>query len=144
MCFLYDTATTNGIFTLSGVVIGAIASYANSIAITKRQAFNKAAEEFRIEFMDEIITLDDVRRTKNHEDKGPFVVWKTRTPELLQSRYKAKFKFEWHVGIFKRRGFNKAWENYIEWYQYYDEDKQKLTEAVLSHTNNLLKYAKPK
>ena len=128
-----------------GAFLGAIISYFYGIKLLQRQEFNKASNEFRALFIDEIFRIRRNAETL-HERFGE------DHREIAITNEKAKFAFETFLSDDQLIEFNIAWEQYknpdeIEERPFNPiniEDRKELAEIRISHINTLLKFARQK
>jgi hypothetical protein len=130
---------------LVGVFIGSFIGRINSMAMIKRQEFNKGAAEFRAAFVDYIFKI---RHTKNmtEADIGWHGMRQIHTETVEGDHEKAKIRFEPFIDKADLTGFNAAWENYQRWPEHFSDqdDKTDRKQTILTHIDSLLEYAKPK
>ena len=132
-----------------GGAIGIIGTYLGTVKITKRQEFNKAADIFRADFIDEIFML------RKNIISGDTFISNIITDSIYIRHEKSKIIFESFLTNKELSGFNKAWEDYkncennffLSNQSYHPADisnRKEFSRFYLNHIEILLNYAKPK
>ncbi|HDL01572.1 MAG TPA: hypothetical protein ENH23_04995 [candidate division Zixibacteria bacterium] len=135
-----------------GAVLGACFAYKtgmklvqethkNATELLQRQEFNKAASVFRAAFVDVIYKIQKAKLTDS--DQGWFDFKKILTEEVLIAHGKAKILFEAYIDKSDLPGYSSAWGKYSNCHNNFAKDEKKdKTPELISHIDNLLKYAK--
>jgi len=148
------SAITPYVTGIAGIIAGGFSSYmvgvrltqinhANARELALRNEFNKAAAEFRSAFVDDKYAIRQAMSTPDSDDQGFFLMSKIHKGVVAINLEKAKIRFEPYLTTAELKGFNAAWENYIEWPRHFQDnyDNKEKTFEMLRHLENLLKYA---
>ena len=133
------------IIAIAGVIVLIFATWI-PLHIFRIGRFNKVADAFHTTFIDVITVL-----TQNIEGKREMMPIRIITNEVLAAQEKAKIPLERLLPKSKTKGFNAAWENYVNCRNSYQKDNSKPDPQIreesqycLKHIEDLLIYAKPK
>jgi len=118
-------------------------THQNNLHVIQITEFNKAAAVFRAAFVNEMFLL------RKNAEKGNQMPDEIIDRNILIAHEKAKIIFEPFVSTADLQGFNKAWEEYKNTDSAYcvqnmGSYKAEMSNAYLTHIQNLLEYVRPK
>jgi len=91
--------------------IGGLIGYFSAISVSDRKEFQKAAVNFREAFLDIILTFDLSCHYIERNGKDVSQILKDSFPQQIR----AMLRFKHHLPYWKRRSFEKAWNEYCHY-----------------------------
>jgi hypothetical protein len=132
---------------LVGVGASSCGAWVNNIFSERRRKiddFNKAAATFRSKFVDIIFAIRKSGLQPGYSGWYKFL-HDTYTDGFEAELEKARIEFETYLLECERTGFDAAWDKYINWERYFQENKYYNKPIdFLGHLNSVLHYAKRK
>ena len=119
-----------------------IASNKNTLDLMRKQDFNRAAATFRCAFVNQL----NVLKSNVNSGRGDT----SNVGEYLRAHYvgyhlSAFETFRNYLSTSEREAIDKAWNEYCNFAQYSDKNKQEeMRELALKNLNEILKFAKHK